>query len=233
MTREEFESILEEAFMAGYEDAYEEIFEEDSSFDLESEMDSYNEDDSSFDLEDECGYYNEARDDTKFDRFRKAVVKGLDAPAKELGVSNKTRKELGKTALAITGKMNPKLKAKAFANHVFKGIKGAVKDSNRVTKNAVQMASDARSRAREVEPELDKLDHSGTLMKKGEILSRLAKRAGERAQEKVRRMTGDTEPKQRGKSGQFYFNSEEEANKSFNKLNKWHDKHKTGKRYSV
>ena len=217
MTRDEFEYLLEEAFMAGYEDAIDEIFEEDNTFDLEDEMDSYLEGD----------------DDTKFDRFRKAVVKGLDAPAKELGISNNTRKEIGKSALAITGKMNPKLKAKAFANHVVKGIKGIVKDSDRVTKNAIQMAADARARGREVEPELDKLDKTGTLMKKGEILSRLAKRAGERAQEKVRRMTGDTEPKQRGKSGQFYFNSEEEANKSFNKLNKWHDKHKTGKRYSV
>ena len=43
MTREEFESILEEAFLEGYNDAMEEIFEEDSSFDLEEEMDSYNE----------------------------------------------------------------------------------------------------------------------------------------------------------------------------------------------
>ena len=41
MTREEFESILEEAFLAGYNDAIDEIFEEDSSFDLEDEMDSY------------------------------------------------------------------------------------------------------------------------------------------------------------------------------------------------
>ena len=43
MTREEFESILEEAFIEGYNDAMEEIFEEESSFDLEEEMDSYNE----------------------------------------------------------------------------------------------------------------------------------------------------------------------------------------------
>ena len=37
MTREEFESILEEAFMAGYNDAIDEIFEEDNTFDLEDE----------------------------------------------------------------------------------------------------------------------------------------------------------------------------------------------------
>ena len=43
MTREEFESLLEEAFMAGYNAVLEEVFEEDSSFDLEKEMDNYNE----------------------------------------------------------------------------------------------------------------------------------------------------------------------------------------------
>ena len=87
MTREEFESLLEEAFIEGYNSVIEEIEEEvydESKFDLEEEMDAY----------------SEANDDTKFDKFRKALVKGLDAPAKELGVSNKTRKEIGKTALA-------------------------------------------------------------------------------------------------------------------------------------
>ena len=44
MTRDEFEALLEEAFMAGYEDAIDEIFEEDNTFDLEDEMDSYLED---------------------------------------------------------------------------------------------------------------------------------------------------------------------------------------------
>ena len=43
MTREEFESILEEAFMAGYEDAMNEVFDEESTFDLESEMNAYTE----------------------------------------------------------------------------------------------------------------------------------------------------------------------------------------------
>ena len=43
MTREEFESILEEAFMAGYNDAIDEVFKEDNTFDLEDEMDSYDE----------------------------------------------------------------------------------------------------------------------------------------------------------------------------------------------
>ena len=43
MTRDEFEYLLEEAFMAGYEDAIDEIFEEDNTFDLEDEYDYYNE----------------------------------------------------------------------------------------------------------------------------------------------------------------------------------------------
>ena len=41
MTREEFEALLEEAFIEGYNDAIDEIFEEDNTFDLEDEMDSY------------------------------------------------------------------------------------------------------------------------------------------------------------------------------------------------
>ena len=41
MTREEFESILEEAFLCGYEDAIDEIFEEDNTFDLEDEYNNY------------------------------------------------------------------------------------------------------------------------------------------------------------------------------------------------
>ena len=43
MTKKEFESLLEEAFIKGYNDAIDEIFEEDASFDLEDEMDNYNE----------------------------------------------------------------------------------------------------------------------------------------------------------------------------------------------
>ena len=43
MTKKEFESLLEEAFLEGYNDAMEEIFSEDASFDLEDEMDNYNE----------------------------------------------------------------------------------------------------------------------------------------------------------------------------------------------
>ena len=41
MTREEFEALLEEAFIEGYNNAIDEIFEEDNTFDLEDEMDSY------------------------------------------------------------------------------------------------------------------------------------------------------------------------------------------------
>ena len=41
MIREEFEALLEEAFIEGYNDAIDEIFEEDNTFDLENEMDSY------------------------------------------------------------------------------------------------------------------------------------------------------------------------------------------------
>ena len=43
MTRDEFEALLEEAFLAGYNDAIDEIFEEDNTFDLEDEYDYYNE----------------------------------------------------------------------------------------------------------------------------------------------------------------------------------------------
>ena len=43
MTKKEFESLLEEAFIKGYNDAMDEIFNEDTSFDLEDEMDNYNE----------------------------------------------------------------------------------------------------------------------------------------------------------------------------------------------
>ena len=43
MTREEFEALLEEAFIEGYNDAIDEIFEEDNTFDLEDEYDYYNE----------------------------------------------------------------------------------------------------------------------------------------------------------------------------------------------
>ena len=217
MTREEFEALLEEAFEEGYNSVLKEIEEEvydESKFDLEEEMDAY----------------SEANDDTKFDKFRKALVKGLDAPAKELGVSNKTRKEIGKTALAITGKMNPKLKAKAFANHLIKAGKGAIKDTGKVTKNAISMAHDARSRAKEVEPELEKLENNKTQYTKGEIISRLMKKAADKSQDKFRRAIGDTPSKQRGKD--FEFKNKEEANKAFKKLNEWHEKHKTGKHYS-
>ena len=41
MTRDEFEALLEEAFIEGYNNAIDEIFEEDNTFDLEDEMDSY------------------------------------------------------------------------------------------------------------------------------------------------------------------------------------------------
>ena len=41
MTRKEFEALLEEAFMTGYEDAMADIFDEDSSFDVMQEMDKY------------------------------------------------------------------------------------------------------------------------------------------------------------------------------------------------
>ena len=45
MTREEFESILEEAFIEGYNNAYEEIEEilDEDYIDIEDDMDSYNE----------------------------------------------------------------------------------------------------------------------------------------------------------------------------------------------
>ena len=45
MTREEFESILEEAFLEGYNNAYEEIEEilDEDYIDIEDDMDSYNE----------------------------------------------------------------------------------------------------------------------------------------------------------------------------------------------
>ena len=43
MTREEFESILEEAFLKGYNDTMDEIFNEDTSFDLEDEYEYYTE----------------------------------------------------------------------------------------------------------------------------------------------------------------------------------------------
>ena len=41
MTHDEFEALLEEAFLAGYNDAIDEIFEEDNTFDLEDEYDYY------------------------------------------------------------------------------------------------------------------------------------------------------------------------------------------------
>ena len=43
MTRDEFEALLEEAFIEGYNNAIDEVFDEDSDFDLEEEMDNYNE----------------------------------------------------------------------------------------------------------------------------------------------------------------------------------------------
>ena len=80
MTREEFESILEEAFLAGYNDAIDEIFEEDNTFDLEDEMDSYNE--------------------TKLLKGPATSVKKYNDFLKKKGISDEERKNVIKSKIA-------------------------------------------------------------------------------------------------------------------------------------
>ena len=214
MTREEFESILEEAFMAGYEDAIGEIFDEDYDFDLEDDADSYTEDAEYYD------YYNEARDDSKLDRFRKAVVKGLDAPAKELGFSDKTRKSIGKAVLSGTGRMNPVHKAKAFAKHLGRAITGATRDSGKVAMNVGSMGTRLGYRTL---PAVDKLEHEFNkrgIEHKGNVMERIFKNRFDRMGKSVRKKLGTEREYPAGTS----FNSEEEFGKAMHKLNKHNKK---------
>ena len=164
MTREEFESLLEEAFMAGYEDAIDEIFEEDNTFDLEDEMDSY----------------LEARDDTKFDRLRKAAIRGDSEVAKELGFSKQARSNATRAFLAATGKGDGARRAKSFAKYASRLAYDAVKDSKKVGKNLYNAGIDAAGRAAEMRPELEKLDKNKNIQTKFNVAGRLLKKGAEK-----------------------------------------------------
>ena len=110
MTREEFESILEEAFLEGYNNAYDEIEE------------YLNED--YIDIDDDYEVYDEARDDTEYDNARKKVYRAGRDLAKNISFKGKPLdqstavKSAGKAWLALTGRMNKEHTAKALAKHV-------------------------------------------------------------------------------------------------------------------
>ena len=111
MTREEFESILEEAYIEGYNTAIEDIQEDIL-------------DEEAYDLENEYDYYTETRDDTEFDKGRKDAYKAVHQIAKRFGVDKSdTVKHLGKAYLAYTGRMKPDAARSAISKHIEKATR--------------------------------------------------------------------------------------------------------------
>lgn len=190
-TEEEFYAMLEEAFEAGYDDALDEVFdeaEEDSAYSLEDEMDCYGEADEYESEYEDLYSYTEARDDTKFDRIRKAAIKGDGPIAKELGFSPKTRSDFTRAYLAATGKGDGGRRAKSFAKYASRAMYDAVKDSKKVSKNLYGATVDATGRVAEMKPHLDKMDNSkkGKLLAlKGKVAGRLLSKVGAKYQDIV------------------------------------------------
>jgi hypothetical protein len=124
MTREEFESILEEAYIEGYNTALEDIQEDIL-------------DEEAYDLEGEYEYYTEAKDDTEYDNARKGAYKVAHGIAKRLGVDKSdTVKHLGKAYLAYTGRMKPDAARSAISKHMEKATRPIDDiDAKKVLKN--------------------------------------------------------------------------------------------------
>ena len=137
MTREEFESILEEAFLEGYNNAYEEIEEI-----LDEDY---------IDIEDDYEVYDEARNDTEYDNARKKVYRAGRDLAKNISFKGKPLDQFpavrsaGKAWLALTGRMNKENTAKALAKHVNRMSKPVDDiDSKKVIRDALKQNSKFR-----------------------------------------------------------------------------------------
>ena len=130
MTKEEFNALLEEAFIAGYEDAYNEIEEF---------------------LDESYDFYNEAKDDTEYDVARKKVYRAGRDLAKNISFKGKPLdqspavRSAGKAWLALTGRMNKEHTAKALAKHVNRMTKPVDDiDSKKVVRDALKNSSKFR-----------------------------------------------------------------------------------------
>ena len=181
MTREEFESILEEAYIEGYNTAIEDIQEDIL-------------DEEAYDLEGEYDYYTEGIGDTKATKFGKAIMRGGDIVAKELGVSKGTRKNMAKLGMNIIGNAKPALRAKLLAKNTGKVLTSLAKDRDKIGKNVYDTVGSTALKMGELNPykkqiESDMEKHN--IGRKSDIVGKLAKHTGGRIRKIFNTITGN------------------------------------------
>jgi len=187
MTREEFESILEEAYIEGYNTAIEDIQEDIL-------------DEEAYDLENEYEYYTEANHDSKITRVGKALMRGGDEVAKELGVSKGTRKNIAKVGMNLIGNANPKLRAKLLAKNASHALTSLAKDRDRIRRNVQDTVGSAAMKAAELAPHKNQIEQDAkkyNLDLKSNIVKRLANSASGTAEKVFKTLQGKNGPHSR------------------------------------